>query len=72
LIIHERFERQVDKTPNNVALIASDETLTYEQLDQKANRIANALIKLGVKPKSRILIIAYLETAILFHQYSVC
>ena len=56
LIIHERFERQVDETPDNVALIASDETLTYEQLDQKANRIANALIKLGVKPKSRILI----------------
>ena len=56
LIIHERFEKQVDETPNNVALIARDETLTYEQLDQKANRIANALIKLGVKPKSRILI----------------
>ena len=56
LIIHERFEKQVDETPNDVALIASDETLTYVQLDQKANRIANALIKRGVKPKSRILI----------------
>ena len=56
LIIHERFEKQVDENPDNVALIASDETLSYRQLDQKANRIANALIKKGVKPKSRILV----------------
>ena len=56
LIIHKRFEKQADETPDNVALIASDETLSYRQLDQKANRIANALIKKGVKPKSRILI----------------
>ena len=32
LIIHERFEKQVDENPDNVALIASDETLSYRQL----------------------------------------
>ena len=56
LIIHERFEKQVDKTPDDIALVASDEILTYKELDEKANRIANSLIKIGVKPKSRILI----------------
>ncbi|WP_407432545.1 amino acid adenylation domain-containing protein [Methanobrevibacter sp.] len=54
--IHKRFERQVEETPDNTALIASDATLTYEELNQKANRISNALIKKGVKPKSNILI----------------
>ena len=56
LIIHERFEKQVDETPDDIALVASDEILTYKELDEKANRIANSLIKMGVKPKSRILI----------------
>ena len=54
--IHKRFERQVAQTPDNVALIAHDATLTYDELNRKANRVANALIKKGVKPKSNILV----------------
>ncbi len=54
--VHKRFERQVEKTPYNTALVASDAELTYEELNQKANRIANALIKKGLKPKSNILV----------------
>ena len=54
--IHKRFERQVDETPNGTALIASDATLTYGQLNEKANRIANAIMNLGIKPNSNVLI----------------
>jgi amino acid adenylation domain-containing protein len=54
--IHKRFERQVAETPNGTALIASDATLTYNELNQKANRVANALIDLGIKPNSNVLI----------------
>ena len=54
--IHKRFENQVQKTPNDIALVAADETLTYLELDERANRVANALIKRGVKPKSNILV----------------
>ena len=39
-----------------MALVASDATLTYAELNEKSNKIANALIKKGVKPKSNILI----------------
>ena len=35
---------------------AGDATLTYRELDQKANVIANSLIDKGVKPKSNVLI----------------
>ncbi|WP_422824395.1 non-ribosomal peptide synthase/polyketide synthase [Xenorhabdus bharatensis] len=34
------FEAQADKTPNNVALIFEDETLTYRQLNERANQLA--------------------------------
>ncbi|WP_407375056.1 amino acid adenylation domain-containing protein, partial [Methanobrevibacter sp.] len=54
--IHKRFEKQVDEKPDRIALIASDRTLTYKELENRSNRIANALIKKGIKPKSKILI----------------
>ncbi|WP_296860642.1 non-ribosomal peptide synthetase [uncultured Methanobrevibacter sp.] len=54
--LHKRFEVQVAEKPDEIALVASDETLTYKELDEKANRIANALIGKGVKPRSNILI----------------
>ena len=47
--VHELFEEQVAKTPDKVAVIACDKTLTYAELNEQANRIANALIDKGVK-----------------------
>ncbi len=55
-ILHERFERQVDANPDKTALVACDAVLTYRELDERSNRIANALIKRGVEPKSKILV----------------
>ena len=54
--LHKRFEKQVSETPDDVALIACDATLTYRQLNEKANVIANALIDKGVKAKSNVLV----------------
>ena len=54
--IHKRFEKQVSETPDDVALVACDTTLTYKQLNEKTNIIANALIDRGVKPKSNVLV----------------
>ena len=53
--IHKRFEKQVQANPDNIALVATDATLTNEQLNIKANRIANALINKGVEAKSNVL-----------------
>ena len=53
--LHKRFEAQVEKKADEIALVA-EEKLTYKELNEKANRIANALIKKGVNPKSNILI----------------
>ncbi len=58
-IIHKRFEMQVEADPENIALVAQDATLTADELNRKANRIANALIKKGVKPKNNVLVMLH-------------
>jgi len=47
--VHELFEEQVLKTPEQVALVFAGQTLTYQQLNTKANQLAMALRKKGVK-----------------------
>lgn len=46
--VHQLFEEQVLKTPNKTAVIACDQTLTYDELNKLANRMANALIEKGI------------------------
>ncbi|MGB7293372.1 MAG: amino acid adenylation domain-containing protein [Thermodesulfobacteriota bacterium] len=49
--IHELFEEQVEKTPNNIAVVFEDEQLTYRELNERANQLAHYLIELGVGPE---------------------
>ncbi len=44
------FEKQVRKTPDNIAVVFEDTQLTYRELNEKANQLARKLRKLGVKP----------------------
>ena len=46
--IHELFEEQVERTPDKIALVASDKKVTYRELNEEANRIANNLIEKGI------------------------
>ncbi|MFN8769358.1 MAG: amino acid adenylation domain-containing protein, partial [Neisseriaceae bacterium] len=39
--IHQMFEEQVLKTPNNIALVYEDTKLTYNELNCKANQLAH-------------------------------
>ena len=48
--IHQLFEEQVERTPDNIALVFEDKKLTYKELNQKANSLANVLRNRGVKP----------------------
>ncbi|WP_128430369.1 non-ribosomal peptide synthetase [Streptomyces cyaneus] len=42
-LVHERFAAQAESSPDAVAVIGSDLTLTYRELDESANRLAHAL-----------------------------
>ena len=48
--VHELFEEQVERTPENVALVFNEERLTYSELNEKSNQLANLLRSRGVKP----------------------
>lgn len=48
--LHERFERQVERTPDAVALVCEGEALSYAQLNCRANSLAHRLRELGVTP----------------------
>ncbi|MGA2654791.1 MAG: amino acid adenylation domain-containing protein, partial [Gammaproteobacteria bacterium] len=43
--IHQLFEKQVSKTPDNIAVVFGDVQLTYQELNQKANQLAHYLRK---------------------------
>lgn len=38
------FEEQVENTPDNIALVFEDKKMTYRELNEKANQLANYLI----------------------------
>src|SRR5262245_24476342 len=42
------------KTPDKTALIDGGRVVTYAQLNQRSNRIANTLIAKGVRPGSHV------------------
>lgn len=46
--IHELFEEQVRKTPESVALVYNDVSLTYRELNEKANQLAGILGEKGI------------------------
>ncbi len=52
--IHELFEAQVRRTPEATALVHARETLSYGELNARANRLAHHLVRLGVKPGDRV------------------
>ncbi len=52
----ELFSQQAKKTPDSLALVAQDDTLTYSQLEHRANQLAHYLIGRGVRPESRVAI----------------
>jgi amino acid adenylation domain-containing protein len=54
--LHQLFEEQAARTPEATALIFEGTSLTYRELNARANRIAHHLIALGVRPDSLVAI----------------
>ena len=52
------FEEQVEKTPENVAVVFEEEQLTYKELNARANALAHKLRELGVGSDDCVAIMA--------------
>lgn len=48
--LHELFEEQAARTPDAVAVASAEASLSYGELEQRANRLAHHLRSLGVGP----------------------
>ena len=56
LCVHQGFERQVARTPDAIAIVSGGGTMTYAQLNARANQLAHYLATFGVGPGARVAI----------------
>ncbi|HEX6749442.1 MAG TPA: amino acid adenylation domain-containing protein [Longimicrobium sp.] len=54
ITIPHLFEGAVDATPDAIAVSHADGALTYRALDERANRLAHRLVRLGIGPEARV------------------
>ncbi|HSF42281.1 MAG TPA: amino acid adenylation domain-containing protein [Thermoanaerobaculia bacterium] len=52
--VHELFAAQAIRTPEAEAVVCGGERLTYRELEERANRLAHHLRRLGVKAESLV------------------
>jgi amino acid adenylation domain len=55
-LIHELFELQVSRTPDALAVQFGDRSLSYAELNRKANQLAHLLVCSGVGPDTLVAI----------------
>ncbi|MCP4539139.1 MAG: alpha/beta fold hydrolase [Chloroflexi bacterium] len=55
--LHKFLEAAADNVPKKTATVFYGSTMTYQQLEQRANQFAHALHGLGVKPGARVMLV---------------
>ena len=51
LRLQDLFEAQVSRTPDAIAVVFDGNSLTYAELNRRANQLAHSLQKLGIQPE---------------------
>ncbi len=54
LLVHQLFEQQAALHPNAPALIFEDQTLTFSEINSRANQLARHLLSRGLEPEARV------------------
>ena len=57
-LFHRLFEAQVEEAPGTLAMACEAATLTYAELNHRANRLARALLEYGVAREARVAVLA--------------
>ncbi|HEX5467808.1 MAG TPA: amino acid adenylation domain-containing protein [Gaiellaceae bacterium] len=53
-LLHELLEASAARSPGALAVVDGSRTLTYAELESRANRVAHLLVDLGVSPGDRV------------------
>ncbi|MDX9625458.1 non-ribosomal peptide synthetase [Pseudomonas fragariae (ex Marin et al. 2024)] len=56
LLVHQLFEQQAQQQPQALALVCGDERVTYAELSERSNQVADVLLSLGIAPDDRVAI----------------
>jgi len=54
MLVNDFLQNSAERLPNKVALICNGHRLTYAQVEEQANRVANGLLALGVQRGERV------------------
>ncbi len=54
LLVHQLFEQQAAQKPHAPALIFEDQTLTFSEINSRANQLARHLLSCGLQPEARV------------------
>jgi amino acid adenylation domain-containing protein len=65
LCVHQLFEAQASVQPDAVAVVADAETLTYRELDEQAERLADELRALGVDREQLVAVCVHRSATLL-------
>ncbi len=57
LTVPQLFEAQVKRTPDTVAVVCGERSMSYRDLDTASNQLAHELRKRGVEPASRVAVL---------------
>ncbi|WP_228860812.1 AMP-binding protein, partial [Xenorhabdus sp. PB61.4] len=69
--IHQLFEQQAAKTPEAIALVYEDQTLSYAELNARANGLAHQLMQQGVCPGEHVVLLLARSVALVVAQLAV-
>jgi fatty-acyl-CoA synthase len=58
-VIADLLQRTASRTPDKPAMIFGDRILTYKELEEATNRVANALLDLGIERFDRVAVLAH-------------
>jgi amino acid adenylation domain-containing protein len=54
MLVNDFLENSAAQRPDKVALVCAGRRLTYAQIEEQANRVANGLLEMGVQPGDRV------------------
>ncbi|MCC8368412.1 AMP-binding protein, partial [Xenorhabdus sp. PB61.4] len=69
--IHQLFEQQAEKIPDAIALMYEDQTVSYAELNARANRLARQLIEHGIRPGEHVALLLARSVALVVAQLGV-